>query len=99
MNVQAIVGKIKLALSHDMACLGAVYDSMTFKNSNLYAKLKQNWLWMKDRGLYYICDSAYSLKLFLVTPFDNTIHGIAKDVFNFSHLSAQIVILWKSLSF
>ncbi|KAL7460103.1 hypothetical protein ACHAXS_000570 [Conticribra weissflogii] len=110
-NVQAIVDRNKLVLSRDIACRGAEHDSTAFKNSTLYSWLMQNWLLMNNRGLYFIGDSAHALKSFLITPFDNAVHGTPNDNYNFFHSSAWIVectfgeidlrrgILWKPLMF
>ncbi len=71
----------------------------------------QNWLLMNNRGLNFIGDSAHALKSFLITPFDNAVHGTPNDNYNFFHSSAWIVectfgeidlrrgILWKPLMF
>ena len=65
-----------------------------------------------QEGFYLICDSAYALGSFLVTPYDNAIYGTAEDDFNFLHSSSRICIectfgevdmwfgiLWKPLGF
>ena len=67
---------------------------------------------LKREGLYFIGDSAYALRSFLVTPYDNAVHGDGEDNFNFYHSSSRIVvectfgevdmrwgIFWKPLKF
>ena len=62
--------------------------------------------------LYLIGDSAYSLRSFIITPFDNATHGTCEDDFNYFHSSSRITIectfgeidmrwgiLWKPLCF
>ena len=44
------------------------------------------------KGFHFIGDSAYSIKSFLITPYDNAIHGTAEDNFNFFHSSSRISV-------
>jgi len=110
--VVAIVDQKKRILYRVIRSRGAEHDSTAFKNSSLYSWLSENWTWMKDKGFYFIGDSAYSLKSFLVTPFDNAVHGTDEDNFNFFHSSSRISvecvfgeidlrwgILWRPLCF
>ena len=112
LNVVAIVDKQKRVLYRVIRSRGAEHDSTAFKNSSLYKWLTSNWRWLKDRGFYFIGDSAYSLKSFLVTPFDGVMHGTPEDDFNFFHSSSRISvecafgeidlrwgILWRPLGF
>lgn len=111
-NVQAIVDKKKRVLYRNIIHRGAEHDSTAFKNSKFYCWLMENWKWLAGKGFYFIGDSAYSLKSFLVTPYDNTLHATAEDNFNFFHSSSRISvecafgeidlcwgILWRPLSF
>ena len=72
----------------------------------------ENWKQLASEGFYFVGDSAYALKSFLVTPYDNTLHETADDNLNFSHLLSRISvecafgeidlrwgILWKPLRF
>ena len=65
-----------------------------------------------EKGLYFVGDSAYNLKSFLLTPFDNAFHGTPEDNYNFFYSSSQISvecafgeidlrwgILWRQLQF
>lgn len=111
-NVQAIVDKRKRVLFRSIISRGAEHDSTAFKNSALYTWLLQNWKAMTEKGYYFIGDSAYSLKSFLLTPYDNAIHGTPEDNYNFFHSSSRISvecafgeidlrwgILWKELEY
>ncbi len=111
-NVQAIVDKKKRVLFRSITSRGAEHDSTAFKNSKLYKWLLQNWKSLVDKGYHFIGDSAYALKSFLLTPYDNALHGTAEDNYNFFHSSSRISvecafgeidlrwgILWKELEF
>ena len=111
-NVQAIVDKRKRVLFRSIMSRGAEHDSTAFKNCGLYQWLLQNWKVLAEKGYYFIGDSAYSLKSFLLTPYDNAMHGTAEDNFNFFHSSSRISvecafgeidlrwgILWKELEY
>jgi hypothetical protein len=71
---------------------GAEHDSTAFKNSSLYQWLLQNWESMLQKGYYFIGDTAYGMRSFLHTPYDNVIHGTADDKCNFFHSSLRITI-------
>ena len=111
-SVQAIVDKKKRILFRSIESRGAEHDSSAFKHTELYTWLLNNWVSLARKGFYFIGDSAYSLKSFLLTPYDNTRHGTAEDNYNFFHSSSRIVvecafgevdlrwgILWKPLRF
>ena len=111
-NVQAIVDKKKRILFRSIMSRGAEHDSTAFKKLSLYKWLLENWQSLASKGFYFIGDSAYSLKSFLLTPYDNTIHGSADDSFNYFHSSSRIAvecafgeidlrwgILWRPLKF
>ena len=51
-----------------------------------------NWSELATKGLYFIGDSAYSLRSFLLTPYDNAAHGSAEDNYNFFHSSSRIAV-------
>ena len=91
-NVQAIVDRRKRILFRSIRSRGAEHDSTAFRNSTLYQWLKNNWRLLASKGFYFIGDSAYSLKAFLLTPYDNAVHGTAEDNFNFFHSSARISV-------
>jgi hypothetical protein len=74
LNVVAIVDKKKRVLYRVIASRGAEHDSTAFKSSKLYGLLMNKWQWLKEKGYYFIGDSAYSLKSFILTPFDGVRH-------------------------
>jgi len=111
-NVQAIVDRKKRILYRNIIHRGAEHDSTAFKHSNFYEWLEKNWKKLAEKGLYFIGDSAYAIKSFLVTPFDNAVHGTPEDNYNFFHSSSRISvecafgeidlrwgILWSTLRF
>eukprot|EP00956_Cyclotella_meneghiniana_P038219 scaffold150376_cov62-Cyclotella_meneghiniana.AAC.3 len=92
-NVQCIVDKKKRILWRSIQSRGAEHDSTAFKNSKFYKDcLLPNWRKLAEKGFYFIGDSAYALKAFLLTPYDNVLHGSAQDNFNYFHSSARIAV-------
>ena len=51
-----------------------------------------NWRRIKAKGFYFIGNSAYTLKSFLLTPFGNVLHGTPEDDYNFFHSSSRICV-------
>ena len=112
LNVVVICDRKKRILYRVINSRGAEHDSTAFKNSSLYELLLSNWKQLREKGFYFIGDSAYSLSSFLLTPFDNAVHGYAEDNYNFFHSSSRICvectfgevdlrwgILWRPLKF
>ena len=99
-NVQAIVDRKKRILYRNIIHRGAEHDSTAFKNSNFYQWLMKNWEILAEKKFYFIGDSAYAIKSFLITPFDNAVHGTPEDNYNFFHSSSRIsgVCLWCTFS-
>ena len=91
-NVQVIVDRSKRVIYKSILCRGAEHDSSAFKSSDLYPTLMEERNNLERLGFYFIGDSAYSLRSFLITPFDNAVHGDHKDAFNFYHSSSRIVV-------
>jgi hypothetical protein len=60
-----------------------------------------DWRELKERCSNFIGDSAYSLRSFLVTPYDIAIHGMLEDNFNFSthHQELPLHVLLMRLIF
>ena len=111
LNVQVVVDKNKKVLYRSIISRGAEHDSPAFQKSNLHKKLLSKWRYFSQKGLYLIGDSAYALRSFLLTPFDNAVHGQPEDDYNFFHSSSRISvectfgevdlrwgILWKPLN-
>jgi hypothetical protein len=111
-NCQVIVDRYKRVIYKSIICHGAEHDSSAFKASDIYDILHEQRQTLEAEGLYFIADSAYALRSFLITPYDNAIHGEFNDNFNFYHSSSRIVvecafgeidmrwgIFWKPLKF
>ena len=111
-NVQAISDKNKKILFRSILSRGAEHDSTAFKNSSLYKLLLSNWESLLRKGFFLIGDTAYGIRSFLHTPYDDTMHGSAEDNYNFFHSSSRISIecafgeinlrwgiLWRALKF
>jgi len=111
-NVQAIVDKKKRILFRSILSRGAEHDSTAFKSTSLYSWLLRHSNRIARKGFYFIGDSAYLLKSFLLTPYDNVMHGTPEDNFNFFQSSSRIYvecafgeidlrwgILWRPLKF
>ena len=91
-SVQAIADKKKQVLFRSIESRGAEHDSSAFKHTSLYTWLIENWKTLNDKGYHFIGDSLYSLKSFLHTPYDNAVHGTAKDNYNYFHSLSRIVV-------
>jgi hypothetical protein len=91
-SVQAIVDSKKRILFRSNESRGGEHDSLAFKHTELYTWLVQNWEHLARKQFYFIGDSAYSLKSFLLTPYDNTRHATPVDNYNFFHSSSRIVV-------
>jgi hypothetical protein len=91
-NVQVIVDKQKKILFRSIKLRGAEHSSTTFKSTTLYKWLFINWRELVSKGLHFIGDSACSLKLFILTPYDNAAHGTPEDNYNFFHSSLRIAV-------
>jgi hypothetical protein len=111
-SVQAIADKKKRILFWSIESRGSVHDSSAFKHTDLYNWLMSNWVSLRRKGYYFIGDLVYFLKTFLHPPFNNTVHGMPEDNYNYFHSSSRIVIectfgeidlqwgiLWKPLHF
>ena len=90
--MQVVCDKKKRILYRSIISRGIEHDSTAFKNSNFYKVLEEKWKYFLQEGLYLISDSAYASRSFLITPFDNAIHGTSQDDFNFFHSSSRIYI-------
>jgi hypothetical protein len=70
-NVQVIVDKKKRILWRYIGEKGSSHDSKVFNESGLGKYLLEYADSFHARGLYIIGDSAYSIRSYLLTPFDN----------------------------
>ena len=84
--------KKKRIIFRSIESRGAEHDSTAFKRTGLYKWLEDNWMILKEKGYYFIGDSAYALRQFLITPCDN-IHGTPEDTFNFFHSSSRMPLV------
>jgi hypothetical protein len=91
-NVQVMLDKQKKIIFRRIKLRGAEHDSTAFKSTTLYKWLLINWREFASKGLHFIGDSAYSLKLFILTPYDNAAHGTPEDNYNFFHSSLRIAV-------
>lgn len=85
--------KKKRILYPNILSRGAEHDSTAFKNSKLCKDyLLPKWLELYEKGFYFIGDSAYAIKSFVLPPYPNVLHGSEEDNFNFFHSSARIAV-------
>jgi len=82
-NVQAIVDKEKRILWRYIGEKGCSHDSPSFNDSNLGNYLSRVATSLMAKGIYIIGDSAYSLKSYLLTPYDDAAPGSHEDSFNY----------------
>ena len=92
LNVQVIVDNQKRVLWHSIRCCGGEHDSSAFKITNLHRYFIDIAAELAKNGWFIIGDSAYSIRSFLLTPFENVKHGTAEDNFNFFHSSSRIIV-------
>lgn len=92
LNVQVIVDKKKSVIWRCINSRGGAHDSSAFKNSSLYGKMEGNWMNLVQKGFYLLGDSAYALKSFLLTPYNNAKPSTPEDTFNFYHSSCRIYV-------
>lgn len=111
-NVQAIVNQDKRIIWRSIKCKGSEHDSTAFKKTALHQKLVEKFMFLLEKGYYIVGDSAYAIRSFLLTPFDNAAPGTPKDAFNYHHSTCRIWvectfgeidmrwgILWRALQF
>jgi hypothetical protein len=69
------------------------HDSLAFDVTNLNCNLLQEVVWLRSKGFLLVCDSAYNISPYLLTPYsDAKIEGDPKDAFNFWQSNAHIHI-------
>ena len=91
LNVQVIADKNRFILWRSIGARGSEHDSAAFKSTKLYSKLcemsksgKSEMQSNKHNMQFYIIgDSAYALRDFLLTPYDNASPNSSEDVFNY----------------
>ena len=92
MKTQEIVDKKKRILWHHIGQKGSAHDSTVFKNTNFYKHLILISNELYERGLYFVGDSAYSIRNFILCPFDNVKPNSKEDNFNFFLSSQRIYV-------
>jgi len=111
-NVQAIVNYNKEVLFRSIMCRGSEHDSSAFKRSPMYVRLMEKFEELYNLGYYFVGDSAYALRSFLMVPYDNAAPQSKEDAFNYHHSTCRIWvecafgeidmrwgILWRPLQF
>jgi hypothetical protein len=91
-NVQVIVDKKKRILWRYIGEKGSSHDSKVFNESGLGKYLLEYADSLHARGLYIIGDSAYSIRSYLLTPFDNAQPQSIEDNFNYFLSSNRIYV-------
>ncbi len=84
--------KQKKILFRSIKLTGAEHNSTAFKATTLYKWLLINWRKLASKGLHFIGDSAYSLKSFILTSYDNTAHGTPEDNYYFFLPSSRTAV-------
>ena len=90
LNVQVLVNKDKSIIWRSIKCKGSEHDSTAFKKTELHNTLLHKFNDLLDLGLYIVGDSAYAIRSFLLTPFDNARPQSPEDGFNYHQLTCQI---------
>ena len=83
LNVQVICDKEKRVTWRSIGQIGSIHDSRAFNITSLAAYLKRNVQKFIEAGVYFVGDSAYALRPYLLTPYDNAGPGSKDDVFNY----------------
>ena len=112
LNVQVIVDKDKRVLWHSIRSRGGAHDSSAFKSTQLYEYLMQNADKLGKGNYFFVGDSAYSIRNFLMVPYDNAEPNSAEDAFNyylsttriwaecaFGEIDMRWGIFWRKLGF
>ena len=100
LNVQVIVHRDKKILWRSINAKGSEHDSAAFKSTKLYKTLcemtsDQSNPMLDSRDnlpFYLIGDSAYAIRQFLFTPYDNAKTGSPEDIYNYHHSSSRIIV-------
>ena len=90
-NVQAIVDK-KRILWRYIGEKGCSHDSSVFKGSSLGTHLMSIRNEIHRAGLYLVGDSAYSIRGFLLTPYENAQPNSREDAFNYFLSNQRIYV-------
>ena len=91
-NVQAICDKKKRFLWKSILCRGGEHDASAFAETDLFTYLENNADRLLRSKFYFVGDSAYSLRSYLLCPYDSAMSGSDEDAFNFHQSSCRIYI-------
>ena len=91
-NVQVIVDKSKRVLWRYIGEKGSSHDSPVFHESSLGRFFEFHAQDLFRHGIYLVGDSAYALRSYLLTPYDNASPGSKEDAFNFYLSSNRIYV-------
>ena len=91
-NVQVIVDKSKRVLWRCIGAKGSSHDSPVFHESSLGRFLEFHAEDLLRHGIYLVGDSAYALRSYLLTPYDNASPHSKEDAFNFYLSSNRIYV-------
>ena len=83
LNVQVICDKQKRAIWRSIGQMGSIHDSRAFHITQLAIYLKSCCKSFMDCGLYFMGDSAYALRPYLMTPYDNATPNSKEDAYNY----------------
>ena len=72
--------------------MGSSHDSPVFHESKLGKYMEEHAAELSEKGLFLVGDSAYSLRPYLLTPFDNPGARTPQDNFNFFLSSCRIYV-------
>ena len=92
LNVQAICNKSKVFLWFSSGHKGSTHDSLAFRETDLYEKLKAVEEKLLAEGLFLVGDSAYPLMGFLLVPYEGVKTLSEEDSFNFWLSNSRIQI-------
>lgn len=90
LNVQAIVDLKKRIIWRHIGEKGSSHDSPCFHECSLGMHLMGIAASLRRRGLYIVGDSAYAIRSYLLTPYDNAEPESEQDSFNFFLSSKRI---------
>ena len=91
-NVQVIVDMKKRVLWRHIGEMGSSHDSPIFHESKLGKFMEDNAETFKQKGIFLVGDSAYSLRSYLMTPYNNPGSKSAQDNFNYFLSSCRIFV-------
>ena len=83
LNVQVISDMNKKVIWRSIGQIGSIHDSRAFSMTYLYTYLVECASAFMSKGLYFVGDSAYALRSFLLTPYDNPKYPSKEDTFNY----------------